>query len=287
MKIQAITDGETSAINYWMSGIAKHSKHDISIRHFGIDKGERPDLIYFHYGSMILEGDNEAYVKAHPEIKYGFNIAGPLDFSRMVWWINASSDNKKITRGVMMLGKKFESDFKAIIPDVPTYITEIGVDMSLFPRETPPRHFIVGYAENNNYPLTDGNLHRLIKCGFPIILAGNGKGTDRGFSEMPAFYKSVSVFIDPTVEPRPGGLMFLEAASTGRPVVAMKSGILANWFPEEFLVEDDAGMVKKLGELKNPDYYNYASTLWYEVAKSRDYSIVAGEYDRAFEEMVK
>ena len=286
INIQAICDGDTSSATTWMQGLAKYSKHKIEILQWSANPNKKPDLIYFTFGSLIHL--NEKIVEQHPEIKYGLCVMGAGDFAKIVGWGKVVYPYLSKLSGAIVLGTRYDAIFKKYIKDVPTYICDIAVDTTMFVRKPSPEHFVIGYAENSTYPPTDSTLNRFLGYGFPVIMAGSGKGVDKNFIEMPGFYESISVFADSITDPRPGGLMFLEAGAVGRPVVCMRKGIMADWFPPEFLAEDDADMVKKLTKLRDePEYYNYASTFWHELAKSRDYSIIVKDYDAAFEAMMK
>lgn len=282
MNIQAICDGDGSSASSWMRGVSKHSKHNVRVCQWWPNDSDA-DLIYFHYGS--LANNNVKFIEDHPDIPFGIGVLGMHDFACIVGW-GKTPNHILNMRGAIVLGTQYHKMFTDRIKNYPAYICDVGVDTMFFARAPPTKHFVIGYAENNNYPFTDDTLKRFLKYGFPVITAGSGKGTARAFSDMPKFYGMVSVFIDNILDPRPGGLMYLEAGSVGRPVINMRSGTMADWFPREFLAEDDADVVKKLTRLKDdPEYYQYASDLWRKVAESRDYSIIYQEYDRAWEAM--
>lgn len=284
MRVQAICDGEDSSATSWMRGVARYSKHAIEVRQWKASDNPKPDLIYYHYGS--LSNDNIEFIKLHPEIPYGMGILGKYDMLSLIDWRGGAPPHVLKARGIIALGKRYEVLLRERVKDVPIHLCDVGVETGSFSRTPPPKHFIIGYAENNRNMFDDSTLKRFLGYGFPVITAGDGKGTNFLFSKMPDFYNSISVFIDNVLDPRPGGLMYLEAGSVGRPVINMMLGTMAEWFPAEFLAEDDADVVRKLNRLKNdPEYYQYASDLWRGVAESRDYSVIHQEYDRAWEAM--
>jgi hypothetical protein len=288
MNIQVICDGDGSSATTTMYGVAKYSKHNLQILQWYPDVSKKPDMIYLHYGTLV--NTMEDLVKSHPEIKWGVGVVGQLNMFRMyenlyvpkIQYVPAM----KLMDGIIALGEKYKQNILAFNDSIPVYEFEVGVDNGMFSRQPPQKYFSIGMAEIFNYPLVDDCLRRFLHYPFPHKMSCGGTGTDRLFHEMPNFYRDISVFIDNVCDPRPGGLMFLEAGAVGRPVLCMKSGILAKWFPDEWLARDDNDMIDKIHSLEDRNTYEKAVNQWCNIAKSRDYSIVAKEFDYAFDKIL-
>lgn len=280
MKIQSIGGQYNSATYLWMEGLAKYSRHQLELLTFRPNADSKPDLIHFNYGTHYL--NNLEFVRAHPEFKYSLTIMGPADLGRFSgYWGKIHPD------GIIALGSVYEGMIKQNSDDIPVYNLDAGVDGAIFVQKPPPKHFVVGCALDHAYPFLDDNLKRLIHYGFPMITCGEGKGTNRTFAEMPWFYENISVLVENDLTPSPGGLTPLEAGAVGRPTVINRIGNVADWIPQEFLVDTDEGAANMIAEMHDDvDYYNRACGIWHKLAKSRDYSIIIRDYDAAFESMM-
>jgi len=288
MRVQIIVDCDYGAMHHWASGIAKYSKHEVDIRIDNASTDGNPDFIQFLIGGALTGEKNTTFMRNHKEIPCGVCVSGPITYKALVNWFAKNPDSRKIVKGAIVLGEEYEKIFRRDIPNVRLYQAEVGVDSTIFPRKPPPNQFTIGYAEK--YGFGDVYVKLLRTYGYPIVWAGDGKDKPRlKFSEMPAFYEKISVLVDNAVEltMRPGGLMYLEAAATGRPSLAKKT-LTTEWFPQEFLCSDEDEIKLKLHKLsKDAEYYNRAVEIWSKVAESRDYRVITKEYDDAFEAMVK
>jgi glycosyltransferase involved in cell wall biosynthesis len=190
-------------------------------------------------------------------------------------------------RGILPCGEAFMDICRQYTENVPLFIYDSGVDTTLFKRKEKPKQFSIGTGEK--FPQSQMEyFHRFLKYPYPKYTSSEGLGTSRKYTDMPELYEAISVLIDPTNDSRPGGMMFLEAGAVGRPSIAMKEGILAKWFPDKYLVEDDQGFIDLINKLHDDEgFYQDASDEWYKIALSRDYSIVAKEFDEAFDSIVK
>lgn len=284
MRIQAIGGQFNSATWFWVQALKKYSKHDIDAFNWSPVDDHKPDLVHFNYATHFINHYllPDGFVKKHPNWNYSITIMGPADYNRI-----ASHLKDLPLKGIIALGSKYEEIIKKVSGDIPVYNLDAGVDTEIFSYKPPPKHFTVGCAFDHSYPLKDDNLRRLLRYRFPLVTCGEGIGTYRDFPDMPWFYENISVLVENDLTPSPGGLTPLEAGAVGRPTVGSREGNLADWFPREFLVNNDEEMVAKLTRLRDdPEYYKYASSVWHGLAKSRSWSIITREYDKVFDKMV-
>jgi hypothetical protein len=259
-----------------MKGIVPYSKHKMDVIEWHPELSRKPDIVYFHFGAFINAYIN--MIKEHREIKWVAGILGPSCFGKM------GKDYVKYLDGVIVLDNTWAGYARKKFPDTPIYFADIGVDMKIFTRCLPPKYFSVGMAENISFRYNDPTLARFLTLPYSKKLSVEGLGTYRQFDRMPDFYKNISVLVDLRTWACPGGMMYLEAGATGRPIICMESGTTAEWLPKEWLAKDDKHMASMITSLHNEkEVYDKASEQFYQMAKSRDYSIVAGEYDRTFE----
>ena len=268
-----------------MVGIMKYSKHAIELREWTSDLRSEPDLVYYHYGALAC--DDIKTILEHPKVKVGVGVLGLRNFNFLFIYDNQFSKIEKRVTGVMGLGDTYVDMIKSKTT-IPVYNFEVGVDLDMFKKTEPPKNFCIGMAEIFQHPEVDSVLKRFISYPFPKKTSCEGIGTDRAFTDMPDFYSQISVFIDNVTDPRPGGMMFLEAGAVGRPVICMKSGIYAKWFPEEWLAVDDKDVVNKITSLRDDqDLYKNTAEQWYNIARSRSYEEVTKEFDYAFDKMLE
>jgi hypothetical protein len=286
MKVQAICEGGYNSTTIMMNGIKKYSKYDIDIRQFSLDVESKPDIILY----MVAEFANHSkdIIKEHKEIKWLAAITDFANFKRFVGWDFGNQPLYEHMNGILAGGEAYYELCKKQTRDIPLFLYEYAADTVFFERQPKPKYFSIGLGELIHHYHRDPILKNFLSYGYSFSTSSLGLGTQRTYPEMRKFYKEISVFIDPKTEEQPGGMMFLEAGATGRPSIAMKSATLARWFPEKYLAKDVEDVKNKLHILHDDnDYYQSASDEWYAVAKSRDYSVMAKEFDSAFDAVMK
>jgi hypothetical protein len=285
LNIQVITDGAASSASTTMIEIARYSKHNITHFQWNPNISLKPDLVYFHYG--LIANNYIKLITEHPEIRWGAGALGPYCFNSMFTYDNGVKANVDKFAGFVGLGGVFQKMIRDITGDkVPVYDCDVGVDTDMFTRKPPPEEFSIGMILRVNNPRDDLVYKRFLSYPYPHYTCSAGLGTYRQLKDMPAFYESIAVHIDPTYNPRPGGLTFLESGAVGRPVICMKSGVTATWLPKEWLAVDDNDVLDMLVRLNDEDIYAKASEQFYQMAKSRDHAVIVSEYDYAFEQMM-
>lgn len=268
-----------------MNGIKKYSKYEIDIRQFELDLNSKPDIVLF----MIADFANnyKDIIEAHKEVKFLAAITDFANYKRFVGWGFGNQPLFEHMSGILTGGDDFYDKCKQYTRDIPLFLYEYAADTTFFTRQPKPKYFSVGLAELLLHYHVDPYLKTFLSYPYPKMTSSQGIGTSRSYPEMPRFYKEISVFLDPKTEEQPGGMMFLEAGAVGRPSLARKSATLAKWFPEQYLAKDDDDMINKLHLLHDDEaYYQKASDDWYAVAKSRDYSVMAKEFDTAFDSVM-
>jgi hypothetical protein len=259
-----------------MKGIEPYSKHKVEVIEWGPKLDKKPDIVYLHYGAFI-----NSYIdmmKEHREIRWIAGVMGPACFGRM------GRNEVEYLDGVMVLDRTYASYAREKFPNTPIYFADVGVDTKMFSRQPTPKYFSVGMAENLTFTYDCIPLAQFLNLPYPKKMSVEGLGSFRDFSKMPLFYKDISVLVDVRTWACPGGMMYLEAGATGRPVVCMESGTTAEWLPKEWLAKDINHMAELLILLHDDkEVYDKASEQFYQIGKSRDFSVVATEYDRMFE----
>jgi hypothetical protein len=282
MKVQAICEGGYNSTTIMMEGIKKYSKYDIEIRQFSIAPEENPDIILY----MIADFANNSKetIEEHKEIKWLVAITDLANFKRFIGWGFGNQPLFEHMSGILAGGEAYYEMCKQYTKDIPLYLYEYAADSTFFTRQQKPKYFSVGLAELLLHYQKDPILKNYLNYPYSKMTSSMGIGTSRTYPEMRNFYKNISVFVDPKPEEQPGGMMFLEAGAVGRPSIAMKSATLARWFPKEYLAKDTEDVINILHQLHDDvEYYQKASDIWYDVAKSRDYSVMAKEFDYAFD----
>jgi hypothetical protein len=278
--IQAIADGPLSTTWTTMNGIKPYSKHKIEVMDWRPDLTKKPDLVFYYFGALINE--HEKMVIEHREVKWVVGIRGPSNFGKLGY-----GKHFKFIDGFLVSSNLYVKLTKERFNVDCVYETGVGVDIKKFLRSPPPKYFSVGWAESVPIYPDSSDFTRFLSYPYPKKTSAEGIGTFRSFESMPEFYREISVLVDPVTWIRPGGLMFLESASTGRPVICMKSGVLAEWLPEKWLAKNDSEVIDMLTKLQDKVIYEEASDLYYNIAKSRDFSVVVKEYDLAFDKILE
>lgn len=284
MKVQVITEGPNSTKIMW-DVIKKCSNHEIEVIEWRTDLDKKPDIILYSCMNWITEV--YPIIEKHPEINFFMTLTDYANFRKAVGYQKSNNYMFEKLSGILPCGEAFMDICKEYTENIPLFMYDSGVDTTLFKRKDKPIHFSIGSGEH--YPQSQIQyFNRFLKYPYPKYTSSEHIGTFRPYVEMPEFYETISVLVDPTTDARPGGMMFLEAGAVGRPSVAIKEGILAKWFPERLLAKDDNEIINILHKLHNDErFYQDVSDEWYQIAQSRDYKIVAEEFDVAFNTVVR
>lgn len=292
MNILAVCDGDNSSATTTMRNIAPYSKHNITICQWNVEANLKKDydIIYLHYGGLLNPDSPPPANCLHKymsSFKWMAGLLGPMSFMRWTGWTGTKFLNFVYELdGITVTSPGYYDLVKKIDNRLPVFVCHLGVDTGFFTPTPPPEEFCIGWAglvKGESPYLTEFN-----NLPFPKKTVAVGTKTERQFNDMPDFYRSISVFVDNERTPCPGGLMFLEAAACGRPVVGFKSGILAEWIPPEYLAEDNDELVSIIKRLEGDrPLYLHECGRFLELALKYDWSRVAEEHDIAFEEVLK
>jgi glycosyltransferase involved in cell wall biosynthesis len=274
-----------------MKPIMKYSRHELDIVQWQVERAlskKRYDAVYFHYGSLINDPNTQRVIRSHPELIWIAGVLGPRTISNWMRGAAMFHDVVYLMDAITVTSKTYYDLIRKRDPSVLVYFCHLGVDTETFHPAPPPKHFTIGWAGTCNRDIAnwDGDFGTFIRLPFPKRTATIGKGTQRPFKDMPAFYHSISLLVDAEKQSRPGGLMFLEAGACGRPVIVMKSGVQADWIPTEWRCDDYDDMVKKIQRLHDdPELYHNVCDEYLRRARSRSHQAVAKEYDAMFDEL--
>lgn len=296
LNILAVCDGLTSASSNQMRGLKKHSRHNIELCAWTpIDTTtEETDIVYFRYGGMVADNrpDNIEFMRQNRQIKYIGNING---FGVLRRWSHYGRfrDFVGLFDALTVLDSTYYGYAERmriqhmVKPKI--FLRPIGVDTEMFKPSPPPNSFCVGWAGTvRRISAEEGVLQRFLGLPFLHNCSAIGGKTGRKWADMPAFWNSISVFVELIEEPQPGGLMFLEAAASGRPVVAFESHVLDEWFPREWLVSSYEELVEKIETLRDDaQLYRETSEYFRRLAvEKRSWQVVAPQFDAMFESLM-
>jgi len=126
-------------------------------------------------------------------------------------------------------------------------------------------------------------FHRFVDFPFPLKVALGSIPHEK----MPNFYAGISVYVSVSEEegcPMPP----LEAAASGRPVVATKTGALEEWIPPKYLVpqKNYIDLIPLIQEFKDDESkLKKESATFRKIAEKWDFHYIAKQYDRMFEDV--
>ena len=283
-RVQVLTGASNQSTSIMARNYARHSRHSVSvdqIKTWKFDASNPPDVIIYITVAWIR--GVYPFMAEHPEIKYFMSVQDIAGYRKGIWFKKTNNELLEKLSGLLIVGEHLIDVCRKYTDNVKLFNCEVGVDLDLFKRKPKPETFVVGISEKLRK--CQMNIYeRFLKYPYEKRTSCIGIGTGRPYTDMPAFYEGISTLIDPTNDPRPGGMMFLEAGAVGRPSIAMKRGILAKWFPEELLAKDDDEVVSLLHRLHDDQrFYDWAADEWYNVALSRSYEVFAREWDDAID----
>jgi len=306
MRIVVISDGEDSSGTFNLVGIKNKSKNEILIKQFDASDEEIDwaDLVYVHYGGIGTWKDLQQTLRKRQDKPWVIGIRGHGTIKRCFigrkeltpvsyvekYFKAYSVSNKEIYELVNKWGGK------------PTYLCQAGVDTDRFAPSKPPTQFCMGWVGN---PWAGSKaFHRFQDFPFPLRIAGATRQylkvkvnpdnfnlvNEGGFiqhEDIHKFYQDISVYV--SVSDNEGCPMPpLEAASSGRVVVATKTGALMEWVPPEYLVDKDKykeliPIIEKLRD--NLTLYNKECIRFRKISLNWDFSVIAKQYDSMFLEV--
>ena len=284
LNVEIVCDGDSSSATFVIRNILKRSRHNCSLHQWNAEYREDTDIIYFHYGGILTDNSSivENFLKKKRDYKWIAGIRGRLNFKR--WLKNGGfHDFVFLLDGVSCANERFRvlSEEKGLSN---VFVCHSGVDTEAFSVKPPPKEFCIGWA-GSGYAGSKmfGNFLRL---PFPKRTSAYDFGTSRKFVDMPSFYDKVGVYVSTSVE-EGSPLPPKEAASSGRPVVAIDVGDLCEWVPKEWLVPNFKDSYKLLIPLieqlrDDEELYLRECKRFREIIENWDYSIIVNEYDSMF-----
>lgn len=296
LKILTVIDGIDQSGGIVTQFIQKHSKHDITIAEWSPIKykSEDYDIIYFHYGGMLGE-ENVKYIQNNPNVKWIVGLRGHGNFKRLAKGVFIDHigryeyylvDSMKYFDGVscssLEMQDMIENQVNHDGMKVNSYVCHAGVDTESFVPISEPSfdYFKIGWAGNPNSGAK--MFGHLLKLPFERREA-RGAVPHR---DMPAFYQTFHIYVSTSVEegcPLPP----LEAAACGRPVVAIDTGALREWVPEEFLVpnvkDGYKALIPLIRKFKDPVLWKKESIRFRKLSLPWDFRKISREYDSMFE----
>ncbi len=292
LNVLVICDGDDSSATTVMKNIVKHSKHNLRIVQWFPDDIKDVDIIYVHYGGLFWPPHKKLinFLIENRDVKWIAGIRGFVNFKR---WLN--DDLKTFCNfvyyfdAISTANKMFVGMVDQLDSSLRTFVCHVGIDNTLFTPQPLTDDFCIGWA--GNIYCGSKMFFNFARLPFVKKTAGGGLGTWRNYKEMPKFYKEISVYVSSSTE-EGGPLPPKEAAASGRPVVAVKTGDLSEWMPEEWLVPnyDDSWklLIPKIEQLRNDkELYLKECKRFQELILNWDYSIIVKEYDLMFEEVMK
>jgi len=106
---------------------------------------------------------------------------------------------------------------------------------------------------------------------------------------MPKFYEGISVYVSVSLF-EGGPIPPLEAAASGRPVVATATGALLEWMPKEYLVgvDDYLNMIPIIERLRDDkELYSRECQRFRNISLKWDFRHICKEYDTMFDEVME
>lgn len=282
MRVLCITDGEDSSATIVMRDYAKKSRHFIDVRPWNNDVGLRAlstdyDLVYLHSG-ILLSPMNTIIVDTltQSSTPWMAGLRGMLNYKR--WLVNSRSGFHPWVgklRGILCSNLWFLARCREM-SKVPSILAPSCVDPDLFQPLAPPMDFSIGFVGHPNHGAKGYEYFN--QLSFPKKIADGSIA----HSDMPNFYKGISVYCCTSVEegaPVPPK----EAASSARPVVSFDVGDIRDWLPERLIVRNIPEMEKAVHRLRqNAEWHRAANECWEAVEPY--YSVnIARVYDSAFE----
>lgn len=295
LNVVAVCDGGSSSASIVMRGIIKNSKHNITLRQWELKKQDikEADIIYVHYGGMLTPWPSEINTlleKHKDDVKWIAGIRGVLNFKRWTdgWLPTRFCDFVYDLDGISCANTKFKDIALKVDPDLNVFVCHSGTITDLFKPSPLPEEFNIGWvgAAASGAKMF-GNFIRL---PFPKRTAAYDVGTSMPYKELPKFYSKISVYVSVSVEegsPVPPK----EAASCGRPVLAIDCGDLAEWVPKEWIVENYKDswrlLIPLIEQLRDDrDLLEKETVRFRQLALQWDFRTVVKEYDCMFESVM-
>jgi len=308
MNILIISDGEVSSGTFNLQGIQKHSQHNIIIKQYNaLDKDiDWVDLVYVHYGGIGAWTELQQTLRRRQDKPWIIGVRGFGNWKRCFRGRTEFEPLPYIQKHFKAYSVSSKEMYELVNKwsGNPTYLCQAGVDTSRFMPSSPPKQFCIGWLGN---PWTGAKMfHRFKDFPFPLRIAGAtqnylkekvnpkdfkllNKGGFIPYNEIHKFYQNISVYV--SVSDNEGCPMPpLEAASSGRVVVATKTGALMEWIPPEYLVDKDKhkDLVPIIEELRdNSTLYNKECVRFRKISSNWDFSVIAKQYDKMFSEVLE
>ena len=236
MNIIAISDGEDSSGTIVLNQLIPYLNHYVNLCQHSPDEKhlDECDLIYFHYGGLLAEWNPKLI-----ELIYTYPvIAGLRGDKNLRNWRTRNGVQPWIhkLKAISCANKDLERKIKKHCK-VPTFITPSGVDTEMFQYSNPPNQYSIGWAGTK----TGAKMFdRFNELPFPRTVA-----TNLPYSEMPAFYKAVSVYICVSVN-EGSPVTIREALASGRPVLSTRVGDVEDYLPESWVFNDYRKMIPRI-----------------------------------------
>jgi len=285
LNISVVCDGEESSGTLVMQGVAKHSQHNLRISHLTPDFKDT-DIVYIHAGALLNPWDHlKDRIKESKRlhgVKWIAGIRGVMNFKRWTdaWPPTRFCDFIYDLDGISVANLEFYNLVRKLDPRLKVFLCHSGVDTDMFKPSPPPEDFCIGWAGQ----ATGAKMwENFIRLPFPKRTSGAFIGTWRPFHEMPGFYREISVYVSTSVEegcPVPP----LEAAASGRPVVAINVGALPEWVPPECLASNWRELIPIIQRFQDDkELLERESARFRELSLKWDFKMVVKEYDRMFD----
>jgi len=286
LNIAVVCDGEDSSATIVMNQLRQHSRHNLTIYQWTPEITGETDILYFHYGGLLLAKNPEILSYLDTPVKKIAGLRGLLTFKRWITDFNPTKLEPFIEKldAVSCANEELRTMFTGAVDTVPVFLCHYGVDTSMFKPHPFPPHFCIGWAGN---AFSGAKMFpNFLKLPFSKRTAGDGIGTYRAYEDMPNFYPTISVYVSTSTEegsPVPPK----EAAACGRPVVAVDAGDLSEWIPREYLVSTWRDLIPIIKRLKDDAVLlEDVGHQFREFSLRWDYSLVANEYDQMFEHVI-
>jgi len=269
-----------------MNQLIPHLKHDVELSQW-INKTmaaknlDDYDLIYIHYGGLLTLWNHEELEILEQDIPVVAGLRGEANYKR---WCG-SANNQYIANDYVHKLKAISCSNKSLkerisqLTDVPAYVTPSGVDTKYFKPSPPPNEFCIGWAGYNRIAGVKG-YERLADLKFPLKYI-----TGRPYSEMPDFYKSISVYICVSYE-EGSPVVHREALASGRPVLSTRVGDVEDFLPDEWIFDDHKKMNELLEYWSKIDLSNMVKTAR-KLSHKLSYKRVAKTYNAMFDDVFK
>ena len=310
LNVLAISDGPNCSSTFNLLGIQKQSVNNIIVRQFNAPKKEYDwaNLVYVHYGGIGEWKDLQKTLRERQDKIWIIGVRGWGNFKKCFRGKGRGPDYEP-SQFVRDYFKAYSVSSKEMQTQVekyggkPVYLCQAGVDTKRFTlqRNVIPEQFCMGWVGNpwtgakrfGRFPelpfplrICGATINFLKEKNFPLDqLLNNGGWIDH--TKIHEFYPTISVYVslsDNEGCPMPP----LEAAASGRPVVATAVGALKEWMPPEYLVPMDkyTDLIPLIARFRDDEeLWRKECVRFRRISLDWDFKVIAKQYDYMFREV--